>query len=146
MTTWLIQYQNVKPFWVLLQQGMWTLKHVQIICTCLPPGKSSPPAYQHSDYFTGCMPFLLANQQRQSDINETRHHETEAKTFAKRVQDLDLTFNTKTEHLTSEAKAEARKCTDYIAHINGTYNLGSCVLRISVMHQLQPTLITVHRT
>jgi len=58
-----------KPFWILLQQEMmgWQwhqLDHMQIICVLLhTDNHDSTPSLS---FFTGRMPFLLPNQQRQS--------------------------------------------------------------------------------
>jgi len=61
-TTWVSWHQKGKPFWILMKQEMmgWQchqLDHMQIICTMLVP---------HHSVFTGRMPFLPPNQQRQS--------------------------------------------------------------------------------
>ena len=65
------RYQKDKPFWILLKQEMmgWQwhqLNHMQIICTSLQSRQITTPAPHHSIFFTGRMPFLLPNQQRQS--------------------------------------------------------------------------------
>jgi len=64
-TTWVSQHQKGKPFWILLQQEttgwQWhQLDHMQIICTSLQTDNLT------TQVFTGRMPFLLPNQQRQS--------------------------------------------------------------------------------
>jgi len=65
-TTWVVsQHQKGKPFWILLQQKMmrWQwhqLDHMQIICTSLQTDNLT------TQVFTGRMPFLPPNQQRQS--------------------------------------------------------------------------------
>jgi len=56
-----------KPFWILMKQEMmgWQwhqLDHMQIICTL---HQTTTPVPHHS-VFTGQMPFLPPNQQRQS--------------------------------------------------------------------------------
>jgi len=75
-TTWVSWQQKGKPFWILLEQEMigWQwhqLDHTQIICTSLQTDNhaSTSPL----SFFTGQMPFLPPNQQRQStNINVTR--------------------------------------------------------------------------
>jgi len=62
-TTWLCWHQKGKPFWILLEQEMmwWQwhqLDHMQIICITIP--------VPYHSVFTGWMPFLPLNQQRQS--------------------------------------------------------------------------------
>jgi len=67
-TTWISWHQKGKTFWILMKQEMtrWQwhqLDHVQIICTSLQidnHASTSPLS------LTGCMPFLLPTQQRQS--------------------------------------------------------------------------------
>ena len=68
-TTWVSRHQKGKPFWILLEQEMtvWRwhqLDHMQIICTSLQTDNhaSTSPL----SFFTGQIPFLPTNQQRQS--------------------------------------------------------------------------------
>ena len=68
-TTWVGRYQKDKPFRILLKQEMtgWQwhrLNHMQIICTSLQTDNHASTSSLH--IFTGRMPFLLPNQQRQS--------------------------------------------------------------------------------
>ena len=68
-TTWVGRYQKDKPFWILLKQEMagWQwhqLNHKQIICTSLQTDNHASTSSFH--IFTGRMPFLPPNQQRQS--------------------------------------------------------------------------------
>jgi len=63
-TTWVSWHQKGKPFWTLLEQDSgisWT------ICKSFAPHsrQTTMPAPHHS-VFTGWMPFLSSNQQRQS--------------------------------------------------------------------------------
>ena len=68
MTTWVSQHQKGKPFWILLQQEMmggigisWT------ICKSFAPrSRQITTPVPHHSVFTGRMPFLPPNQQRQS--------------------------------------------------------------------------------
>jgi len=87
-TTWVSQHQKGKPFWILLEQELmgWQwhqLDHVQVICTSL---QTTPhhslisdiavlvlkrdvklqPTNLTTQIFTGRVPFLPLNQQRQS--------------------------------------------------------------------------------
>jgi len=67
-TTWVSRHQKGKPFWILLEQEMmgwqWLqLDHMQIICTSLQTDNHTST---HHSIFTGRMPFLPPNPQRQS--------------------------------------------------------------------------------
>jgi len=67
--TWVSWYQKDKPFWILLKQEMmgcqWhQLNHMPIICTSLQTDNYASISSLH--IFTGWMPFLPPNQQRQS--------------------------------------------------------------------------------
>jgi len=60
-----------KPLWILLQQdmigGQWhQLDHMQIIYTSLQTDNQLTTPVPHHSVFTGRMPFLPPNQQRQS--------------------------------------------------------------------------------
>jgi len=64
------RHQKGKPFWILLEQEMmgwyWhQLDHMQIICTLLQIDNHAS-TIPHRSVFTGRMPFLPPNQQRQS--------------------------------------------------------------------------------
>jgi len=67
-TKWVSRHQKGKPFWIVLEQKMmgWLwhqLDHMQIMCILLQidnNASTTPPS------FTGRMPFLPTNQQRQS--------------------------------------------------------------------------------
>jgi len=66
-TTWVGWHQKGKPFWNLLEQEMMgcqchQLDHMQIICTSVQT--DNRPVHHHS-VFTGCVPVLPPNQQRQ---------------------------------------------------------------------------------
>jgi len=66
-TTWVRWHQTAKLFWILLEQEMmgWQwhrLHHMQIICTSL---QTDNHASMSPSVFTGQMPFLPPNQQRQ---------------------------------------------------------------------------------
>jgi len=66
-TAWVIQHWKGKPFWILLKQDMmeWQwhqLGHMQI-CTS---SQTDNHASTYSPVFTGRIPFLPPNQQRQS--------------------------------------------------------------------------------
>jgi len=68
-TTWVSWHQKGKPFWILLEHEMmgWQLHqldHMQITCTSLHTDKTHQ--YPTTLLFTGWMPFLPLNQQRQS--------------------------------------------------------------------------------
>ena len=68
-TAWVGRYQKDKPFWILLKQEMmgWQwhqLNRMQIICTSLLTDSYASTSSLH--IFTGRMPFLPPNQQRQS--------------------------------------------------------------------------------
>jgi len=68
MTTWVSRHQKSKPFWILLEQVMmgwqlYQLDHMQIIAS--HSRQITMPAPHHS-VFTGLIPFLPPNQQRQS--------------------------------------------------------------------------------
>ena len=72
-TTWLSWHQKGKQFWILLQQETtgWRwhqLDHMQIICTSLQTDNHSSTSQLS---FTGRMPFLPPNQQRQSTEGKT---------------------------------------------------------------------------
>jgi len=68
-TTWVSQHQKGKPFWILLELEMlgWQwhqLDHMQIICTSLQT--NSHASTLPLRFFTGRMPLLPPDQQRQS--------------------------------------------------------------------------------
>jgi len=65
-STWVSQNQKGKPLWILVEQETmgwqwYHLDHMQIICTSLQMDN-----HVSTSFFTGQMPFLLPNQQRQS--------------------------------------------------------------------------------
>ena len=71
-TTWVSWQQKGKPFWILLEQEMmgWQwheLDHMQIICMVAPRSRQITTPVPHHSLFTNRMPFLLANQQCQSN-------------------------------------------------------------------------------
>ena len=73
-TTWVGRYEKDKPFWILLKQErmgwQWhQLNHMQIIYTSLQTDNHASTLSLH--IFTGWMPFLPANQQRQSTEGKT---------------------------------------------------------------------------
>jgi len=67
-TAWVIRHQKSKPFWILLEQQMmgWQwhqLDHMRIFA---PRSRQITTPVPHHSVFTGRMPFLPPNQQRQS--------------------------------------------------------------------------------
>jgi len=60
--------RKVKPIWILLKQETVSGSGIRwAICKSAPRSKQTTmPAPHHSSFFTGWMPFLLPNQQRQS--------------------------------------------------------------------------------
>jgi len=69
-TTWVSRHWKGKPFWILLEQEMtgWQwhqLDHMQIICTSTQTDNHNSTGTSPL-IFTGQMPFLPPNQQRQS--------------------------------------------------------------------------------
>jgi len=89
-TTWVSRHQKGKPFWLLLQQEMmrWQchqLDHMQIMCT---RSRQITTPVPHHSVFTGRMPFLPPNQQRQSTegtfmVEHTRTHTTILRLFSR---------------------------------------------------------------
>ena len=67
-TTQVSRYQKGKPIWILLKQETVSGSGIRwAICkSALRSRQITTPAPHHSVYFTGRMPFLLPNQQRQS--------------------------------------------------------------------------------
>jgi len=67
-TTWVSRHQKGKPFWILLEQEMmggsgisWTMYKL-----FAPRSRQITTPVPHHSLFTGRMPFLPPNQQRQS--------------------------------------------------------------------------------
>ena len=60
--------RNEKPIWILLEQEMVSGSGISwAICKSAPRSRQiTTPATHHSSFFTGRMPFLPPNQQRQS--------------------------------------------------------------------------------
>ena len=60
--------RKVKPIWILLKQETVSGSGISwAICKCAPRSRQiTTPAPHHSVFFTGRMPFLPPNQQRQS--------------------------------------------------------------------------------
>jgi len=54
-------------FWIFMEQGKITKEEVSTVRVgATPTGLTAPPATTPPRFFTGRMPFLLPNQQRQS--------------------------------------------------------------------------------
>ena len=63
-------YQKGKPIWILLKQETVSGSGISwAICKSAPCSKQTPCEHPTTRFFTGRMPFLLPNQQRQSTVN-----------------------------------------------------------------------------
>ena len=66
-TTQVSQYQKGKPIWILLKQETVSSNGVSwAICKSAPRSRQTTTPAPHQSFFTGRMPFLPPNQQRQS--------------------------------------------------------------------------------
>ena len=66
-TTQVSQYQKVKPIWILLKQETVSGRGISLaICKSAPHSRQITTPAPHLSVFTGRMPFLPPNQQRQS--------------------------------------------------------------------------------
>jgi len=63
-------YQKGKPIWILLKQETVSGSGISwAICKSAPRSKQTPCQHPTTQFFTGRIPFLLPNQQRQSTVN-----------------------------------------------------------------------------
>ena len=66
-TTQVSRYQKGKPIWILLEQETVSGSGISwAICKSAPCSKQTPCQHPTTQFFTGRMPFLPPNQQRQS--------------------------------------------------------------------------------
>ena len=66
-TTQVSQYQKGKPIWILLKQETVSGSGISwAICKSAPCSRQIPCQHPTTQFFTGRMPFLPPNQQRQS--------------------------------------------------------------------------------
>jgi len=66
-TTWVSRHQKDKPFWILMKQEMMAGSSISwTICKSFAPhSRQMTVPLPHHSVFTGRMPFLPPNQQRQ---------------------------------------------------------------------------------
>ena len=115
-TTLISCHQKGKPFWILLEQEMmgWQwhqLDHMQIICTLLQTDNHTSTSPLS---FTGRIPFLLPNQQRQSTegnkgimvVNEDNNCDLVFKVVDSYLDSLALTANENS----NSHRCNTRKC------------------------------------
>ena len=93
-TTWVSRYQRGKPIWILLKQRYsewqwYQLGHMQL-CTSLQTDNhaSTPPL----SFFTGRVPFLPPNQQRQGTEGKARRCLSQTHTFLVPVLGVQFTI------------------------------------------------------
>jgi len=82
-TIWVSRYQKGKPIWILLKQETVSGSSISwVICKSAPHSREITTQHPTSQFFTGWVPFLPPNQQRQSTEGHLHINKNNKKTKA----------------------------------------------------------------